>query len=270
MHTPTTELSYNPVMKVWRLPVDVFYGSILDPLTPKTELSEAILSKLEMWGEMGVVAITDYAALPLDTDAYILAFTPVKGVVGNDTLLTHLSVINTARSVSIPFKQLDNSLTSEVITNITDNLVDYNSPEQEIVTMTTINKEEIDFNNPTVVTIEVSSGSVDFKTDIGWVDNVRYSFLPPYDTTREVVVAKVQELLEEIELVPYDNLAGFEDLLDAARINYVNLCEGVVLKLKNGDNHVNGASNPNPTLGVLVTIAQREDSPEMKALIAEL
>lgn len=125
MFTPTSELTYNPNLKVWRLPIDVLYGAILHPETPKTPFSEALLNKLEGWYEYGVLAITDRQALPKDNDAYVLAFTPVKYALGDGTLLNHLSIVNTAQGITTPFKDITLDLTPQVITDVVANLVDY-------------------------------------------------------------------------------------------------------------------------------------------------
>lgn len=125
----------------------------------------------------------------------------------------------------------------------------------------------IDFNNPVVVDIVITSPVVDFNIPTyGWVNRITLQQLPPYDTTREKVLADIAETLNTVGVVPYDNLAGYEDLLAIAEAD-LNHCINVV-KAELQDKDEGYCTNPDTDtkLTVSVRISQRVDTPEIKAI----
>lgn len=133
----------------------------------------------------------------------------------------------------------------------------------------------IDFNNPTVVTVSITSDVVDFQLPgkLGWQDNVKLAHLPPYETTREEVVDEIIALLTNVGLVPYDNLAVMEGLLAKVEKLKADATVKVTTALKKPDAVVfkykeqDGEAN---MLTLNITIAQREDTPAVKEVLNSL
>lgn len=133
----------------------------------------------------------------------------------------------------------------------------------------------IDFNIPTVVTITITSDVVDFQLDgsLGWQEKVEMSYLPPYESTQEKVVDGIVSIVQNVGIVPYNNLALMEDVRDkveslkAAAIAVVadTLKEKYAVVIKYSES--NGALN---LITLEVRIAQREDSPSTSVCINNL
>lgn len=71
----------------------------------------------------------------------------------------------------------------------------------------------INFQNPVVVKIILKSSVVDFQLpDLGWATEVELNLLPPYPSIRQDVVNFIDGALAEIGIVPFDNMAGAEDV----------------------------------------------------------
>ena len=132
----------------------------------------------------------------------------------------------------------------------------------------------VDFNNPTVVTITLTSDMADFQLagKLGWQDAVSLTYLPPYDTTQDKVADGVAELLNDIGVVPYDNLAVMEDMRDRVEKLKTNAVSKVADVLKKANSVNFNATTLEDGVNILtvdITIANRVDRPGVVNFLAE-
>lgn len=138
----------------------------------------------------------------------------------------------------------------------------------------TVNTKEIDFNNPVVVDISITSPVVDFNIPTyGWMESVTLRQLPPYDTTREKVLTIIKDTLNTVEVVPYDNLAGYEDIVSVAGDGLKFCIDATMKTLEVADESTRvdtefKSSRKDGSVGLTVSvkISQRVDTPEITAL----
>ena len=130
----------------------------------------------------------------------------------------------------------------------------------------------IDFNNPTVVSISITSDAADFQLGgpLGWQAKVALSYLPPYDTTQEQVADEIASIIRNVGIVPYDNLAIMEKLRDRVEKLKAVAVTKAAATLKEKSAVTFKYSESDGTLNLLtveVHVTQREDSPATSAYI---